>query len=84
MDIDGTLWYLAQELMFSDDDGYVFKGKMDYYLFLEKESGRMIPLEFDGNSSMNLKNVEWSPFMNEEKGTSIAKPKEESQQTPLL
>ncbi len=65
MDIDATLWYLAQEIVFSDDDSYVYKGKMDYYLFWEEATGRMIPLEFDGNSAMNLRNREWPPFMNE-------------------
>ncbi len=65
MDLDGTLWFLAQEILFSDDDSYVHKGKMDYYLYLEPETGRMIPLEFDGNSAMNLRNATWSPFLNE-------------------
>ena len=64
MDIDATLWFLAQEILFSDDDSYVHKGGMDYYLYLDRESGKMLPLEFDGNSAMNIRNVEWSPFMN--------------------
>lgn len=64
MDIDATLWFLAQEILFSDDDSYVYKGGMDYYLYLDRESGKMLPLEFDGNSAMNFRNVEWSPLMN--------------------
>ena len=64
MDIDATLWFLAQEILFSDDDSYVHKGGMDYYLYLDRESGKLVPLEFDGNSAMNIRNVEWSPFMN--------------------
>jgi len=66
LDLDATLWFLAQENLFSDDDSYVYKGKMDYYLFMDQDSRRMLPLEFDGNSAMMLRNVEWSPFMNED------------------
>ncbi|MCP4312591.1 MAG: hypothetical protein GY790_15115 [Bacteroidetes bacterium] len=66
MDVEATLWYLAQEIVFSDDDSYVYKGKMDYYLFWEEASQRFVPLEFDGNSAMNSRNREWSPFMNED------------------
>ncbi|MDX2431586.1 MAG: CotH kinase family protein [Bacteroides sp.] len=66
MDIDATLWFLAREIAFSDDDSYIHKGKMDYYLYLNEETGKMTPLEFDGNSAMSARNVEWSPFINEE------------------
>lgn len=31
LDIDRTLWFLASEIAFTDDDSYVYKGKMDYY-----------------------------------------------------
>ena len=65
MDIDRTLWFLASEILFTDDDGYVYKGKMDYYLFWEAETGRMIPLEYDGNSVMDPNKFSWSPFHNE-------------------
>lgn len=51
MDIDRTLWTLASEIIFTDDDSYVFKGKMDYYVFRDEEQGRFIPMEYDGNSS---------------------------------
>ncbi len=64
LQIDGTIWFLAHEIVFSDDDSYIHKGKMDYYLYLDEETGLMIPLEFDGNSAMSLRNVEWSPFYN--------------------
>lgn len=64
LDIDAVIWFLAHEVVFSDDDSYIHKGKMDYYLYQDKETGRMVPLEFDGNSAMNLRNVEWSPFYN--------------------
>ena len=66
MYLDGTLWFLAQEILFSDDDSYVHKGKMDYYLFVEEASGLMLPLEFDGNSAMLPRNSGWSPFLNED------------------
>jgi len=62
LDIDRTLWFLASEIAFSDDDSYVYKGKMDYYLYYEPETGRMTPLEFDGNSVMGPNLANWSPF----------------------
>lgn len=64
LDIDATVWFLAHEIVFSDDDSYIHKGKMDYYLYQDQETDRMVPLEFDGNSAMNLRNVEWSPYYN--------------------
>lgn len=66
LDIDRTLWFLAAENIFTDDDGYVYKGEMDYYLYWEVETGRMVPLEFDGNSVMDIAKVtNWTPFYNE-------------------
>ncbi|MDQ3099895.1 MAG: CotH kinase family protein, partial [Bacteroidota bacterium] len=64
LDIDRVLWFLASEIAFSDDDSYVHKGKMDYYLYWDEETGRMTPLEFDGNSVMKNNAVTWSPFYN--------------------
>ncbi len=64
LDLDRTLWFLASEIAFSDDDSYVNKGGMDYYLYWEPETGRMVPLEYDGNSAMDMVNVNWSPFRN--------------------
>lgn len=61
-DIDRVLWFLACEIAFSDDDGYAYKGKMDYYVYHDPETGRMTPLEFDGNSVMKTQNITWSPF----------------------
>ena len=66
MDIDRTLWYLAQEIIFSDDDSYIFKGGMDYYVYWDEFTNRMMPLEVDGNSVMNNNYAEWSPFYHEE------------------
>lgn len=62
LDIDRTLWFLASEIAFGDDDGYVYKGKMDYYLYFDAESERMTPLEYDGNSAMKSNAATWSPF----------------------
>lgn len=65
LDLDKTLWFLATEILFSDDDGYVHKGGMDYYIYWEPESGRIVPLEFDGNTVMKTQNQNWSPFYRE-------------------
>jgi hypothetical protein len=62
LDLDATLWHLATEILFSDDDSYVYKGKMDYSLFYEEETGLMYPLEIDGNSILGNKNLDWGPF----------------------
>ncbi|MBL7941843.1 MAG: CotH kinase family protein, partial [Flavobacteriales bacterium] len=62
LDIDRTLWFLACENAFGDDDSYIFKGKMDYYLYWEIETGRMTPLEYDGNSILVNESMSWGPF----------------------
>ncbi len=67
LDLDRTLWFLASEILFTDDDGYVYKGKMDYYLYWDPETGRITPLEFDGNSPMATNKINWSPFYNADK-----------------
>jgi spore coat protein CotH len=64
LDVDRTLWYLGSEILFSDDDSYVYKGKMDYYTYCEIETGRMTPLEYDGNSVMESMAQNWSVFYN--------------------
>jgi hypothetical protein len=61
-DVDRVLWFLASEIAFGDDDSYVYKGKMDYYVYYEPETGRLTPLEFDGNSVMKTNTNTWSPF----------------------
>jgi hypothetical protein len=62
LDIDRTLWFLASELLFSDDDSYIQKGRMDYCVYWEKETGRIVPQEYDGNTVMNPAFQYWSPF----------------------
>jgi hypothetical protein len=65
MDIDRTLWYLASEIAWTDDDSYVFKGKMDYYVHFEKETGLMVPHEYDGNSALEpTPATTWGVFYN--------------------
>lgn len=65
MDLDKTLWHLATEIAWTDDDSYIHKGRMDYYVHYELETGRMAPHEYDGNSVMNPGFVNsWSPFYN--------------------
>lgn len=64
LDIDRTLWFLASEIAFSDDDSYIMKGKMDYYAYYEKETGRLTPLEYDGNSVLSGNNINWGAFYN--------------------
>ncbi len=65
LDVDRTLWYLACEIAFGDDDSYVFKGEMDYYLYWDPETKRLTPIEVDGNSAMLSGHTTWSPFYNE-------------------
>ena len=67
LDLDRTLWFLATEIAFSDDDSYIFKGKMDYYIYWDPETGRLTPLEVDGNSVMTTNAANWGPFYNANK-----------------
>lgn len=64
MDLDRTLWFLACENVFADDDSYIHKGRMDYYLYWDAETEKMVPLEYDGNSVMHENG--WTPFYNAE------------------
>jgi hypothetical protein len=68
MDVDRVLWHLASEIAFTDDDSYVYKGKMDYYCYQDAVSGLMTTLEYDGNSSMETNLISsWGPFYNANK-----------------
>lgn len=65
LDLDRTMWYLASELAWTDDDSYVFKGKMDYYVYYDEVSGRMVPHEYDGNSALEpTPATTWGVFYN--------------------
>lgn len=67
LDIDKTLWFLAHETIFTDDDSYIMKGRQDYYIYYEPETQLITPLEFDGNSALDTRNIAWDMFYNEEK-----------------
>ncbi|MBF25498.1 MAG: hypothetical protein CMP49_03145 [Flavobacteriales bacterium] len=62
LDLDATLWFLADEIIFSDDDSYINKGGMDYYLYFDIYNNRLLPIEYDGNTVFGSPN--WSPFYN--------------------
>lgn len=67
LDFDRILWHLAVENIFTDDDSYVMKGKMDYLLYLMPETGQMFSMEYDGNStfqSQQATSTNWGPFKN--------------------
>lgn len=63
--LDHTLWYLAHEIVFADEDSYTFKGGMDYYIYWDEKTERIFPLEYDGNSSMIAPLIGLPPFFNE-------------------
>lgn len=63
LDIDRALWFLASEIAYCDDDSYVLKGKTDYYIYFEPESGRIVPIEMDGNDAYDVDfTTSWDPF----------------------
>lgn len=67
IDIDKALWFLAVENIFTDDDSYIMKGKMDYYVYYEPATDRTTPLEYDGNSTFQTNAAtsnNWGPFKN--------------------
>jgi hypothetical protein len=67
IDIDKVLWHMAVENIFTDNDSYILKGKMDYMLYTEPETGRTFSLEYDGNSSFQLgqaSSTNWGPLKN--------------------
>lgn len=66
-DIDKILWHLACEIAFGDDDSYVYKGKMDYYLYQDAETNRWATYDYDANSTLLSQHTTWSPFYNETK-----------------
>ena len=66
LDIDRTVWFLAHETIFSDEDSYIVKGGRDYYIYWDSLTGQITPLEYDGNSTMYPENIFWSPFYNED------------------
>lgn len=62
LDLDRVMWFLACENAFGDDDSYIYKGKMDYYVYWDEVTGRMTPLEYDGNSVLVEESDDWGAF----------------------
>ncbi len=60
--VDNWLWFLAIENVFADDDSYWNKGA-DYSFYFEPESGRIHPIEHDGNEAFILGDVNLSPLV---------------------
>ena len=65
LDVDKALWFIAHEIVFTDDDGYVNKGGMDYYVYWDAATNLLVPLEYDANTCMSASRVSWSPFYRE-------------------
>lgn len=58
--VDRWLWFLALENIFADDDSYWNKGA-DYGFYYEPESGRLHPIEHDGNEAFVPGDASLSP-----------------------
>lgn len=58
--VDRWLWFLALEIIFADDDSYWNKGA-DYGFYYEVESGRIHPVQHDGNEAFTAGDVSLSP-----------------------
>ncbi|MBM3847280.1 MAG: hypothetical protein FJ405_13485 [Verrucomicrobia bacterium] len=58
--VDNWLWSLAFENLFADDDSYWNKGA-DYGFYYERESGRIHPVEHDGNEAFVPADATLSP-----------------------
>ena len=65
INVDEALWFLAKEILFGDDDGYVNKGGMDYHAYYDVSTSRLIPLEYDANSVMEGQTASWGLFLKE-------------------
>ena len=59
--VDSWLWFLVLENIFTDDDSYWHKG-CDYMIYYEPESGRLFPIEHDGNEAFNPRYALLNPF----------------------
>ncbi len=60
LDVDRWLWFVGIEIIFADDDSYWNKGA-DYSFYYEPESGRIHPIEHDGNEAFITAHVSLSP-----------------------
>ena len=68
--VDNWLWFLALENIFTDDDSYWNKG-CDYLIYFEPNSGRLFPIEHDGNEAFRPNQTRLNPFEHE---TNINRP----------
>jgi spore coat protein CotH len=59
--VDRWLWFLAIENIVTDEDSYYYKGA-DYEFYYEPESGRIHPVEHDGNESFTQADYTLSPI----------------------
>lgn len=50
LDVDATLWMIALENAFADDDGYIHKG-LDYTIYQDLSFGRFHTIQHDGNET---------------------------------
>ncbi len=64
LDIDRTLWFLASENAFGDDDSYVTEARRDYTVYYEPETGRCVPIEIDGNGALEYAYHNQDIFLN--------------------
>ena len=62
LDVDAALWFLAHEIALTDEDGYVYKTHSDFYLYREPATGRVTPLEYDGNGALQGRHNDWGPL----------------------
>ena len=60
--VDNWLWFLGIEIIFADDDSYWNKGA-DYSFYFEPESGRIHPVEHDGNEAFVVGDLSLSPLV---------------------
>ena len=60
--VDSWLWFLAIENIFTDDDSYWNKGA-DFQFYYEPESGRMHPVEHDGNEAFQAGDSSLPPLV---------------------
>jgi len=65
IDVDRAIWHIATEIVFTDEDSYVNKGGMDYYVYYDDFTNRLQPIIYDGNSTFLTKSVNWSAFLKE-------------------
>ena len=62
--VDSWLWFLVLENVFTDDDSYWNKG-CDYIIYHDPESGRIFPIEHDGNEAFTSRDARLDPFEQE-------------------